>query len=156
MSAGPVKIIEWTPEIAVHVPEIDREHRGMFDLLNRLHQAMLAGKGKNILKPLLGEVTQYTLVHFAHEEELMAAVSYPGLREQVEQHQALRRRTRVFAERYQRGEVTMTIELTLFLAEWLKDHIMTVDRRLGEFINANGSAPAPPVSAKKRHPHRPR
>ncbi len=136
----PLKMLEWTSEYSVHVPEIDREHRIWFATVDRLHQAMLAGKGKDLLKPLLGEANQYTLVHFAREEKLMAAVRYPGLRDQVQEHHSLREKLGTFAERYERGEVTMTIELTLFLSEWLKRHVMTTDRRLGEFIGATAPA----------------
>jgi hemerythrin-like metal-binding protein len=138
MSTVPVTIIEWTAELTVHVPEIDREHRIWFATVNRLHQAMLAGKGKDVLKPLLAEAGQYTLVHFAHEEKLMAGAHYLGIREHVEQHDVLRKKVAGFAARFARGETTLTIELTLFLSAWLKDHIMTTDIRLGEHLGAIG------------------
>lgn len=30
----------------------------------------------------------------------------------------------------------MTIELSLFLAEWIREHIIKVDRLLGEYVKA--------------------
>jgi len=143
MSTVAANLLEWTPEHSVHVPEIDREHQAFFGLLNRLHRAMLDGKGKEILKPLLAEVIEYASCHFAHEKELMTAVRYPELREHVREHDELRRTAQAFQERYERGEVTMTIELTVFLSEWIKRHVMTTDLRLGEFLSASGRAPAP-------------
>jgi len=104
MSKVPVKILEWTPVWAVNVPEIDREHQMLFGVLNRLHQAMLAGKGKEILKTLIGEVTQYAQDHFAHEEKLMVAVRYPGLREHVQEHNVLRHGVGPFVARVAREE----------------------------------------------------
>jgi hemerythrin len=141
MSTVAARLLEWTPEYSVHVPGIDREHRKFFGILNRLHRAMLEGKGKEILETLLAEVTNYAGYHFAHEKELMTAVRYPGLREHVREHDELRRTAQTFQERFERAEVTMTIELTLFLAEWLKRHILATDRRLGEFLGASRSAP---------------
>jgi hemerythrin len=135
MSAIPVKILEWTPEYSVHVPEIDREHQTWFSVTNRLHEAMLAGEGTRILATLLAEMTQYTLHHFANEEKLMAAVQYAGLRAHVRQHDDdLRRRAKAFGERFERGEAAITIELTLFLSEWIKQHTLTTDRQLGDAI----------------------
>ena len=134
ISALPVKILEWTPEYSVHAPEIDREHQTLFTLINRLHKAMLAGEGTKLLAPLLAEMLQYTLLHFAHEENLMASIRYAGLRAHVQQHDALRGRVKAFADRFERGEVTITIELTLFLSEWIKHHILTTDRQLGDAI----------------------
>jgi hemerythrin-like metal-binding protein len=68
MSTAAVNILEWTTEYAV-VAEIDREHQILFGVLNRLHEAMLAGQGAEILEKLLAEVTQYTIFHFANEEK---------------------------------------------------------------------------------------
>ena len=107
MPAVPVKILEWNPEYSVQVDEIDREHRVWFDIVNRLHEAMLAGKGAEFLDTLLAEAAEYTLTHFAHEEELMAAVGYPELRAHVQQHEALRRQAEAFRTRFERGEVSV-------------------------------------------------
>jgi hemerythrin-like metal-binding protein len=103
---------------------------------------MLAGKGQRVVAPLLAEVDRYTFEHFAHEEELMAAVRYPEMRHQVQEHDELRRKTSEFQKRYEAGETTLTIELTVFLSEWLKNHIMRTDRQLGDYIRATGRTPA--------------
>jgi hemerythrin len=141
MSVVPVKLLEWTPEFSVHVPQIDREHQGLFAAINRLHEAMLSGKGVDILGSLLVELNRYVSDHFAHEEALMTASHYPGLQAHIQQHDALHRRARTLADRFHRGEVTMTIELTLFLSEWIQKHTMTTDRRFGEHLNASGQVP---------------
>ena len=138
MSTAPANILEWTPEYSVNVAEIDREHRIWFSVVNRLHAAMLSGKGTKILGPLLAEVTDYTRCHFAHEENLMAAARYPAFREHVQEHKALRQRTQAFTNRFQSGEAAMTIEFTLFLSEWIKGHTMSRDRRLGEYLISSG------------------
>ncbi len=131
MLTTPVKILEWTPQYSVHVVTIDREHQMWFDLVNGLHQAMLVAKGSDILATLLAQMTQYTLYHFAHEEELMAAAGYPQMQDHVKQHDELRETARRFVERFERGEIAITIELTLFLAQWIKQHTMTTDLRMG-------------------------
>jgi hemerythrin-like metal-binding protein len=94
---------------------------------------------------------QYTLDHFAHEEELMAAVHYPEFQAHLQQHDELRCKARGFGERFECGETTMTIELAVFLAEWIKQHTMTTDRRLGEYLSSSGRVPAPGGSFGRRH-----
>jgi hemerythrin len=140
MSGMNRKIFEWTPEYSVHDNEIDREHQAWLDGVNRLHQAMLAGKGTEIVGTLLEEMMQYTSYHFAHEARLMAAIQYPEIRAHVQQHNELRRKVGALVERFGRGEATITIELTLFLSEWIKQHILTSDRRLGEYLITSGRA----------------
>lgn len=75
-----VRVIEWTPEFAISIPGIDREHQDWFEVLNRLHAAMLEGRGTQVLTSLLAEMTQYTLDHFAREEDSWRA---RGIRKHV-------------------------------------------------------------------------
>ena len=135
MAATPVKVLEWTPDYAVHVGELDREHQIWFDVVNRLHESMLAGEGTRILGKLLAETIQYTRDHFAHEEKWMAAVHYPELRAHVQQHDELRGEAQGFGERFARGEATMTIEFTLFLSAWIKRHIKGTDGLFGQYMS---------------------
>ncbi len=140
MLITPFKILEWTRKFSVHVATIDREHQIWFDLVSGLHQAMLVGQGTEILATLLAQTTQYTLRHFAHEEQLMTAAAYPEMQVHVRQHDELRETARSFTVRFERGEIAMTIELTLFLSQWMRQHTMTTDRRMGEYLNAHRNA----------------
>lgn len=140
MSTAAMELLQWGPQYVIDNGAIDREHQRMFGLVNCLHEAMLAGKGASLLSALLTEATRYTFDHFAREEALMSDVRYPGLQLHVAQHSELRHKVNALRQRYANGEVTMTIELTFFLSEWIKIHIMTEDRRIGQYINANRRA----------------
>jgi hemerythrin-like metal-binding protein len=131
--------MEWTPEYTAHNAEIDREHQFEFGLVNSFHEAMLAGHGKQILKTLLADCSQYAISHFAHEEKLMADVHYPEMLEHIQMHDELRRRLREMEEYVERGETVITIELMLFLRDWIKNHTMVTDRRLGDYIQVEQS-----------------
>ena len=137
MSTVSVKFMEWTPEYTAHNAEIDREHQFEFGLVNSFHEAMLAGHGKQILKTLLADCSQYAISHFAHEEKLMADVHYPEMLEHIQMHDELRRRLREMEEYVERGETVITIELMLFLRDWIKNHTMVTDRRLGDYVQVD-------------------
>ena len=92
MSVEPTKILEWTPEYTVHVPEIDREHQLLFGLVSRLHEAMLAGQGTKILGTFFAELMKFTRSHFASEEKIMASMRYPEMLAHIQQHDQIRRR----------------------------------------------------------------
>jgi hemerythrin-like metal-binding protein len=129
-----MKILQWTPEYTVHVAEIDSEHQILFGLINRLHEAMLAGRGTESLGALLADLTNYTISHFANEEKLMADVHYPEMLPHIQLHEGLRRRVREVGARFDRGETAITIELMLFLSNWLGNHVKVADSRLGDFV----------------------
>ena len=135
MSVASMDLVKWHSSYLMHMPVVDHEHQDFFGFINRLHAAMLAGQGKDILERLLEELLQYTFYHFAHEEELMVAIKYPGLAAHAQGHNDLRRMVQTFVDRYQHGELAMTVELTLFLSAWLKEHILTTDRTLGEYLH---------------------
>jgi hemerythrin-like metal-binding protein len=136
MSIVPVKILQWTPEYSVHDAVIDREHQFLFDVINRLHEAMLAGQGRDALRTLLADVMQYTDYHFIHEEKLMAEARYPQLPAHIQMHKELTRQVSAIAERFEQGENTISIEFVIFLSNWLTHHVMVDDRRFGEYGKA--------------------
>ena len=128
-------VFQWTPDYAIGEPIVDDEHKRLFALVEKLHQAMLAGKGKEKLERLLAELVDYTCYHFAHEEELMYRTCYPAFRNHCIEHENLRSRLHAIQERVLRGEVTITIEAMLFLAEWLKRHTTTSDMKIARFLD---------------------
>jgi len=136
ISLAAVNIMDWTPEFAVHIAEIDLEHQLLFSTVNRLHAAMLAGQSPEMLEALVAELTEYTIVHLVNEEKVMADAHYPELQAHIEEHEDLRRRIGEVGERFRRGETALAIDLMLFLSGWLKNHVMVTDRRFGDYIQA--------------------
>ncbi len=134
MATTEKKMFEWTPDYAVQDKMIDGEHKELFARAERLHAAMRAGKGKDILAGLIEELLAYTRGHFAHEEELMRKTGYTGLAGQVQEHQGLTRRVAEFQQRFVRGESMLTIDLMTFLSQWLDRHIKSEDRKIGVFV----------------------
>jgi hemerythrin len=125
-------MFEWTADYEVGVRQIDGEHRRLFALAETLYQAMTAGKGKAVLQDHLAALLDYTCYHFKHEEQLMERIAYPGYRQHRQDHENLRSTVRAMADRSASGETTMTIEVMLFLMEWLKRHIAGSDRLIGD------------------------
>jgi hemerythrin len=139
MSTITTQISKLSPDYIDHNAEIDRQHQIPFNLLKRLHDAMLLGRGKEILGVILSQAKAHASEHRAYEEKLMADTRYPDYREHIQQHEELQRKTSPFFERFERGETTMTIELSLFISSWTEQHIKTTDRRLLEYLSARRS-----------------
>jgi hemerythrin-like metal-binding protein len=131
-----VGFLVWEPRYAVHVATIDTEHQVWFALINGVHQAVINGKGKDILRTALAETTQYTFSHFAHEEELMDEIDYPEREEHILSHRVLSRRTREFTDRLEKGQSAPILEYLVFLSDWVKLHTTTIDRKLGSYVQA--------------------
>lgn len=130
-------LLEWEPRYTVHVAQIDREHQAWFALINGVHKAVINGAGKEILRTILAETTQYAFSHFAHEEELMNEIDYPEREEHILAHQDLARQAREFTDRLDNGQSATMLEYLVFLSEWVKQHTTTIDHKLGAYMQTH-------------------
>jgi hemerythrin-like metal-binding protein len=135
------RVFRWLSDYEVGVPEIDREHQGLFAIAERFHLALREGHGKQVLESHLDQLLDYACHHLAHEEALMQKIVYPHYREHCRQHEDLRIRLDELKERASAGEVSMTIEVMQFIMEWLKCHTTTSDRRIGSYMRKHGLVP---------------
>jgi len=143
-------IFRWTADHAIGVRHIDEERHGLFILAERTHQAMLEGKGKAALEDLLAQLAGYACQAFAHEEQLMEQVQYPGLQEHRREHEELRAAVGALQDRCAAGEATMTIEVALFLSRWLTRHTGASDRQIRDHMEtAAGHLSMTPVSRQE-------
>lgn len=135
--------IVWTTKLAVGVPHIDDEHQELFRRVNALLDAMAASRAKQEILPLLDFLSDYVGTHFGGEQRLMAAHRYPGAAAHVSQHTYFVGEYQALASEVNRGGPTalLTIKLNKLLCDWLREHVGTTDRKLGEFLQQAG-APA--------------
>jgi hemerythrin len=127
-------MFEWNNGYTTGIGSIDAQHQTLFQIANRLHEAMIAGQGKAVLGPILERLVQYTAGHFAHEERLMRLHDYPDLAAHKAQHDALTRQVREFQSKFQSGQATMTVQLLHFLKNWLTEHIKGSDLKYAPFL----------------------
>ncbi len=62
-----MRSLRWVPEQAVHVPEIDAEHRKLFRAAADLRQALLDGDSTAHLALLCRRLAAELNGHFSHE-----------------------------------------------------------------------------------------
>jgi hemerythrin len=79
-------LLDWNDSYSVRIPTIDAQHRHLFDLLNKLHDAMSAGKSNTVLGSVLQEWISYVATHFEAEEGILQKHRYPMLSEHRKQH----------------------------------------------------------------------
>ena len=67
---------------------------------------------------------------------LMAAHRYPDLVKHSKEHQVLVRTLADFRNKFEAGLVDFTSPVMPFLEDWFVDHMMRMDKPMGEFILA--------------------
>lgn len=117
----------WSSDYETGHPDVDRQHRRLFELVNELHDAMAKGHGREAMEPSLKTLAAYTLEHFATEEALMRTEGYPDLERHQDKHEALTHQVEELLLRFSKGYLTLPSTLSRFLADWLKHHIREED-----------------------------
>ncbi|WP_147819455.1 bacteriohemerythrin [Salidesulfovibrio onnuriiensis] len=131
-------MIQWDDSFSVGVKEIDRQHQRLMELINALHDAMRSGKGNNVMGRILGELKDYTVTHFAYEEDLFSKHEYPGRLAHEAAHRKLVGQVMDFESQFVSGKAAITMDLMLFLKDWLINHIQKTDKKYGPFLNGRG------------------
>ncbi|MGR8930660.1 MAG: bacteriohemerythrin [Gammaproteobacteria bacterium] len=120
----------WLDEYKIGNDIIDEQHRYLFDLANRIvapyndqqktHQNVLS-------------LYHYVREHFREEEALMRQFGYPGIDEQIKEHELLAKRLHEISAGILRGNIKKD-DVMKFMRNWLLDHILGKDMLLGEFF----------------------
>ena len=138
MPTATAVLFPWTDAYSVKIAVVDSQHKVLVDLINELHEAMIARKGRESLGGVLASLVKYTKSHFAADEGLMRANQYADLAGHKAEHERFTQTIVDFQGRFQRNEVAMTIDVMDFLKDWLIKHIMGVDKKYVPHLSARG------------------
>jgi len=129
--------IQWSPALAVGVPEIDAQHQELFRRAERLVSALRVGDRAEVA-PLIRYLGDYILEHFAAEERYMHEIGFPGVEEHRAVHLAFREEFAAMLADYERKGATPLVALTLhnWLSDWLRRHVGGLDVEIGRFAAA--------------------
>ena len=132
--------ITWSDEYSVNIREIDQQHQQLIELINRMHDIVIAGgetDKKRIRRVLLG-LANYTDYHFRTEEELFRNHHYPMANVHKQQHNQLTIRLLALQRQFSAGDVLRNQDIFDFLKDWLVNHILGSDKEYTVFLNAKG------------------
>jgi hemerythrin-like metal-binding protein len=121
-----------------YITEIDSQHRVLINLINKLNDAIDEGRDKEVLGVVLSELVDYTVNHFAMEERHMDKFNYPASAAHKHEHEMLRQKVLTLKKQFDAGQSVVTIEVMKFLKEWLRTHIIDIDKKMGSFLEAKG------------------
>lgn len=136
----------FTKDCLIGVPEIDDEHKRLFELICEVDAAVKADSDSVVTAlALLNELKQYAINHFAHEEAYMEKIHDPELSRQKKEHAAFVEKVNAYslADITDESAKETILELLAFLSKWLMRHILGSDILIGQFVACG--KPASPV-----------
>ncbi|GHT85313.1 hemerythrin [Betaproteobacteria bacterium] len=128
----------WSDDYSVGIPEIDEQHKTLFELVNKIHDAISAHQGSAASREVMDQLVEYTRVHFALEQNLMHTGNFPGYKEHCVLHTNLIDEVVSMQEKINSGKVAISFELLHFLRNWLSKHILVEDKQYARYFNTHG------------------
>ncbi len=129
--------LQWSSALSLGVPDLDAQHRELFDRVDRLLDSMLHGD-RGEASTLAAFLRDHVVLHFAAEEQLMRELHYPDAARHAEEHHAFAASILVLDSAFREQGTTPDLVLRLEheVVAWLRDHVYVADVALGHFVTA--------------------
>lgn len=126
-------IIAWSSAYSVEHPIIDEQHKRLIEMVN----ALFAANTPEMVSQILQGLVEYTVYHFNAEENFMKEHNYPqaDYESHKKEHVDFIAEAKRAVESFKTDDKIMKENLLVFLTKWLKNHILTQDKKLGEFLS---------------------
>jgi hemerythrin len=130
-------VIAWDRSLLVGVPVIDAQHQELFGRLDRLFEAIRAGRSALEIGNLLDFLAGYVREHFAAEEQVMKDASYPDRGAHEAEHRRFELDLLALRGEFERDgpSALVVVRVNARITLWLRDHIYRTDRALGAFLS---------------------
>jgi len=107
---------------------MDRAHKKLVDLINRLADCMENNQSKEFCSDTLEQFIDLTKAHFTAEEHLMTRYRYPEAQERKALHAMLPKDVLAFKASYDASDSADFMTLLVILDSWLDRDIMVADK----------------------------
>ena len=123
--------IHWSSRYETGIPDIDQEHRLLFDAMNELIAAFRRGDPRPEVRKVVDVLVNYTMEHLQSEEDWMRDHDFPGLEAHRLEHVAMKATVLGLVQQFEAGE-DLTMKVTVLMADWLQYHLDGSDLALAE------------------------
>lgn len=131
--------IEWTEDLSVKIPSIDKQHKVLIGLINKFDTAKATGSANMVLKGIMKELVRYTQAHFLYEEALFTSHGYPESDHHKKAHVKLFDKVEKFNQAELDGNEDIYTEISDFLNSWLYHHILKEDMAYSRYLVEQGA-----------------
>ncbi len=122
-------LLAWDDKYSVNNEELDRDHKALFEVVNKLYDSCFDLNNKISLGSIIEILISYTNHHFTTEEEYMRAKGYSKLDKHIAEHKIFRYRLLHLQSKENINDIELTKELIVYLGNWLLNHVIKEDKK---------------------------
>ena len=131
-------LISWSENYSVNNEELDRHHKELVSILNRLYGECLDVDNENCVGPKLDELLAYADYHFNAEVEYMRRIEYFEVDAHIEMHNGFTYRLEEMKRIPHTSQLELTKDLIIFIGKWLLHHVLEEDRKYAIYAAGRG------------------
>ncbi|MFZ3073362.1 MAG: bacteriohemerythrin [Thermodesulfobacteriota bacterium] len=134
--------LEWTQDYSIGIKDIDDQHKELFDRINMLQNAMMAGKGEQEIEGTFKFLEEYIVLHFSSEEKLQYGAGYPDYPGHKDLHEAFKKTFVELKRKFDSSgarKTAVAIEINKAVSDWIIKHIFVEDKKVGRFLKEKRS-----------------
>lgn len=128
-------IVDWQNAYSLGMPEIDEQHKALFELINELWGAIVKRASIENQMLVIEGLERYTIAHFTAEETFMRAIKYSKFDVHKQMHDQFIQRIADEKTRLLNGH-GFSLDVLYFLKDWLVNHILVSDQDYAHFSHA--------------------
>ncbi len=108
---------------------IDKQHRELIEVINKLTSACLKAEGVQEISKTLSFLVGYTATHLADEERLQLSSNFSGYAAHKHKHDSFKETINTVYQEHKKNPTDMAIvtKITRMLGDWLINHIKKED-----------------------------
>jgi hemerythrin len=133
-----VALINWNESLSVKIASIDDEHLKLIEMINDFYENIKSRTNDDNISRLISGMKNYTKLHFRTEEKYMVNFGYPDYQEHKKEHDLFISKVEELETKFNTGKLIVSFEITSFLKDWLKTHILCTDKKYSDFFIKNG------------------
>ncbi len=133
-----MSIFVWSDSFLIGIQEVDEHHKHLVDLLNLSYDCFIQNNSDQKQELLVQDLVRYANYHFEAEELLMEEGNYPFLEEHRQEHGRFAGRAVELQSLLHDGCQALDLEIMQFLKDWLADHILNSDKKMGFYLLSRG------------------
>jgi hemerythrin-like metal-binding protein len=130
-------LIIWNSKLSVDINSLDNQHKMLISMINDFYDNITNRPNSENVAKILAGLKNYTIEHFSYEEKLMKQFRYSLFNSHIKEHEFFIRKVTEIEEKVNAGKLVLSLDITSFLYEWLKNHIQVSDKKYTDLFIKN-------------------
>jgi len=122
-------VIQWQPKYETGIRKIDRQHRKIVRILNKLFDMQEGEQDLPQLQRIFDDLRSYISEHFAAEEDYLRQHKCEGIDLQKGEHESFIDTVCGFQKELLKQSPVTLINLFNYIWDWFAHHILEVDKK---------------------------